>query len=128
MRPTWSIPIGRRRIPAPVALGALVGLVVLTGLVGYVLGYDDKPAAHADTTPAPPVTSAGPAVSAPVRARPTVTADVEDPHTVPGVLDPRFRACTEVVAHGYGPYVKGTDPEYLWYIDEDRDGLACERV
>lgn len=41
-------------------------------------------------------------------------------------LDPRFRTCAEANAAGYGPYVKGTDPEYAWYQDRDGDGIDCE--
>ncbi|WP_376770031.1 excalibur calcium-binding domain-containing protein [Actinomadura luteofluorescens] len=41
-------------------------------------------------------------------------------------LDPRFGTCKEANAHGYGPYVKGTDPEYRWYTDRDQDGVDCE--
>lgn len=41
-------------------------------------------------------------------------------------LDPRFGTCKEANAHGYGPYVKGTDPEYRWYTDRDQDGIDCE--
>ena len=44
-----------------------------------------------------------------------------------GALDPRFDTCGEANAAGYGPYVRGQDPEYDWYIDRDRDGVACER-
>lgn len=43
-----------------------------------------------------------------------------------GGLDPRFRTCGDANAAGYGPYVSGQDPEYGWYIDRDRDGVACE--
>lgn len=41
-------------------------------------------------------------------------------------LDPRFSTCTEAKAHGYGPYVRGRDPEYDWYVDGDSDGTVCE--
>lgn len=41
-------------------------------------------------------------------------------------LDPRFDTCGEANGAGYGPYRRGQDPEYAWYIDRDRDGLACE--
>jgi hypothetical protein len=41
-------------------------------------------------------------------------------------LDPRFSTCKEAKAHGYGPYVRGTDPEYYWYRDADSDGVDCE--
>ena len=44
-----------------------------------------------------------------------------------GGLDPRFDTCGEANAAGYGPYVRGEDSEYAWYIDRDSDGLACER-
>jgi hypothetical protein len=42
-------------------------------------------------------------------------------------LDPRYGTCKEAIAHGYGPYHQGQDPEYNWYIDRDNDGVVCER-
>ena len=48
------------------------------------------------------------------------------PETSSAGLDPRFRTCGEANAAGYGPYVRGQDPEYAWYIDRDKDGVACE--
>jgi hypothetical protein len=44
-----------------------------------------------------------------------------------GALDPRYPFCTDVIAHGYGPYQRGRDPEYAWYRDGDKDGWVCER-
>jgi hypothetical protein len=44
-----------------------------------------------------------------------------------GGLDPRFGTCKDAIAHGYGPYYEGRDPEYDWYIDADDDGVVCER-
>jgi hypothetical protein len=41
--------------------------------------------------------------------------------------DPRFPTCAAANAAGYGPYYRGTDPEYSWYIDRDGDGVVCER-
>jgi hypothetical protein len=41
-------------------------------------------------------------------------------------LDPRFGTCTAAIAAGYGPYVRGVDPEYDWYVDRDGDGVVCE--
>lgn len=41
-------------------------------------------------------------------------------------LDPRFRTCGSANAAGYGPYRRGADPEYAWYVDRDGDGLVCE--
>jgi hypothetical protein len=43
-----------------------------------------------------------------------------------GGLDPQFDTCTDAIAHGYGPYVEGQDPEYAWYEDRDHDGIVCE--
>jgi hypothetical protein len=40
--------------------------------------------------------------------------------------DPRFGTCKEAKANGYGPYVRGQDPEYDWYRDGDSDGDVCE--
>jgi hypothetical protein len=47
------------------------------------------------------------------------------PHS-PSRTDPRFRFCYEAIAAGYGPYVRGRDPEYAWYTDSDGDGRVCE--
>ena len=43
-----------------------------------------------------------------------------------GGVDPRFDYCTSAIAAGYGPYVRGRDPEYDWYRDGDGDGTVCE--
>ncbi len=43
-----------------------------------------------------------------------------------GKLDPRFDTCREAISNGFGDYVKGVDPEYEWYRDGDKDGIACE--
>ena len=50
------------------------------------------------------------------------------PTTAPssGTTDPRFGTCKAAKAAGYGPYCRGTDPEYAWYRDADHDGIACE--
>jgi micrococcal nuclease len=50
-----------------------------------------------------------------------------EPEEPENSLDPRFRTCKEAIAHGYGPYYRGKDPEYDWYIDRDKDGIVCER-
>ena len=41
-------------------------------------------------------------------------------------LDPRFDTCGAANDAGYGPYTKGRDAEYEWYIDRDSDGVVCE--
>ncbi|MGK5739343.1 excalibur calcium-binding domain-containing protein [Micromonospora sp. URMC 103] len=43
-----------------------------------------------------------------------------------GGTDPRFATCTAAKRAGYGPYVRGQDPEYAWYDDRDGDGRVCE--
>ena len=43
------------------------------------------------------------------------------------VTDPRFPTCAAANRVGYGPYQRGVDTEYNWYIDRDQDGLVCER-
>jgi hypothetical protein len=43
-----------------------------------------------------------------------------------GATDPRFDYCTDAIAAGYGPYVRGRDREYAWYTDADGDGVVCE--
>ncbi len=40
--------------------------------------------------------------------------------------DPRFDTCGAAIAAGYGPYIKGRDAAYFWYIDRDKDGSVCE--
>ncbi|GAB3401290.1 GmrSD restriction endonuclease domain-containing protein [Flindersiella endophytica] len=39
--------------------------------------------------------------------------------------DPRFDTCAEAEDAGYGPYVRGKDPEYDWYRDTNHDGTVC---
>ncbi len=41
-------------------------------------------------------------------------------------LDPRFSTCKAAKAAGYGPYVKGVNPEYYWYRDGNNDGTDCQ--
>ncbi len=43
-----------------------------------------------------------------------------------GTVDPRFGTCAEAISAGYGPYYRGQDSEYPWYIDRDSDGIVCE--
>lgn len=69
-------------------------------------------------TSAPGYSGAGPT---------TPTTPPDQPSGGGGKLDPRFATCTAAIAAGFGPYVKGSDAEYAWYIDRDRDGVACER-
>jgi hypothetical protein len=50
----------------------------------------------------------------------------QQPGSEGSALDPRFDTCGAANAAGFGPYQRGVDPEYEWYIDRDRDGVACE--
>lgn len=91
---------------------------------------DDRPAAPAPApVPAPverePEPKAVPTTAArPEPAAPEVTGPKEA--TEQSATDPRFSSCKKAKAAGYGPYVKGTDPEYHWYRDGDGDGIDCE--
>ena len=64
-------------------------------------------------------------VAAPKRA--TVVISTPTPTPTPDeVNDARYSSCTAAKAAGFGPYRKGIDPEYSWYIDRDADGIVCE--
>jgi hypothetical protein len=68
----------------------------------------------------------------PPRAQTTVATNTQpskptnSPNASNSATDPRFGTCGEAIASGYGPYKKGTDAEYSWYIDRDKDGVVCE--
>lgn len=73
----------------------------------------------------------GKAAKSPVPSKAKIVmGSTSNPTTPPssggGGLDPRFSTCTAAKAAGYGPYYKSKDPEYYWYIDRDKDGIACE--
>lgn len=68
----------------------------------------------------------------PPRAKTTVATNLKpskptsSSNSSNSATDPRFGTCGEAIASGYGPYVKGSDSEYSWYIDRDGDGVVCE--
>lgn len=73
--------------------------------------------------PQPTIASnTGGAAPAPSRPKPAPTK----PTPTAGGLDPNMGTCKAAKAAGYGPYVRGVDPEYDWYRDRDRDGIVCE--
>ena len=41
-------------------------------------------------------------------------------------VDPIFGTCREAIRNGYGPYYRGEDYEYSFYLDRDGDGIVCE--
>jgi hypothetical protein len=59
---------------------------------------------------------------------PTKTATLTAPSGVTSQAgaDPRFGTCGAAIKAGFGPYIEGTDSQYSWYIDRDRDGVVCE--
>lgn len=69
-----------------------------------------------------------PKIAVPPKAKVTVwapPAPTPAPSPTPST-DPRKDTCAELKAAGLGPYVRGQDPEYAWYRDDDGDGAACE--
>ncbi|ETK34829.1 thermonuclease family protein [Microbispora sp. ATCC PTA-5024] len=77
-----------------------------------------------DPSPAPPGTSATPEPAPQTTGTPTPSPS---PSPSPsGGTDPRFGTCQEANDAGYGPYHRGVDPEYDWYVDADSDGIVCE--
>lgn len=38
----------------------------------------------------------------------------------------RYETCAAATTAGVGPYLRGRDPEYVWYRDDDGDGTTCE--
>lgn len=61
-------------------------------------------------------------VARPARANVKATSST----TTAAKYDPKFGTCAAAKKKGYGPYVKGKDPEYTWYTDRDKDGVVCE--
>ena len=62
---------------------------------------------------------------APVRV-PVSPAPKTSTAKAPGsATDRRYPFCKDLPP-GYGPYYRGSDPEYAWYRDADSDGVVCE--
>ncbi len=123
--------------------------LIAVGLAGCGPAGSDTPEAPAATTstsaspasspaaattsaappPAPPTTAAAPAAPAkkPAPAKPKPKPKPKPTTKKPAPkTDPRYGTCKEANSHGYGPYVRGVDPEYSWYRDADKDGVVCE--
>ncbi|MGN9845005.1 excalibur calcium-binding domain-containing protein [Nonomuraea sp. H19] len=72
------------------------------------------------TTPGAPTTTPGTTGTSPGATGAT------NPATNGGrATDRRYASCKEAVAAGDGPYSKGTHEEYFWYVDVDKNGVAC---
>lgn len=97
-----------------------------------VLSTTDVATTLAPTTAAAPTTTAAPVTvpptPAPTAPPQTVAFVAPPPPTQPPApaTDPRFDTCKDAKANGFGPYSRGTDPEYNWYRDADSDGIVCE--
>ncbi|PZM92221.1 MAG: hypothetical protein DIU79_12045 [Actinobacteria bacterium] len=83
------------------------------------------PSATRSLAPSPTAPSPSPPTSATANPSPTRATEAKPKPSTPKT-DPRFSTCEEAKARGYGPYVKGKDPEYKWYRDRDGDGIVCE--
>ena len=76
--------------------------------------------AQPKTTP----TTSVPKTSAPKKSTEKKSTEKK---TGSSATDPRFPTCAAANRAGYGPYQRGVDTEYNWYIDRDQDGIVCER-
>lgn len=56
---------------------------------------------------------------------PAPEAPAAAPIPASGGNDPQFSSCAQAKDAGFGPYQKD-EPEYGWYRDGDKDGIACE--
>ncbi len=128
---------GRRSRAVPVARLLLLvlagvtgwGAVTAAGGTGHALGMTlaGPPAPTASTAPA----AQHPSDDATAEGSEAVTARRERAESASRSqvrLDPRFAGCSRASAAGFGPYQRGRDPEYAWYPDDDRDGVACEEL
>ncbi|WP_298746284.1 thermonuclease family protein [uncultured Serinicoccus sp.] len=89
---------------------------------GY--GWHDREAEYVAADAASPQAFSCPAQPSPQPAAPAAPAAPAIP--AGSGTDPQFGTCAEALAHGYGWYVVGVDPEYHWYRDGDGDGVVCE--
>ncbi|GLZ82021.1 hypothetical protein Afil01_68280 [Actinorhabdospora filicis] len=155
-QPPRPRPLTRKQTTVIGIIGAIIALVICGGclnLLGLTPDKPSKPAAdqaHATPTPSrtPSSRLSSPSPSPSPSASPSPSKSSKPPaddgddrdgddgkdsgdkgHDDPPPAaknDPRYKTCKEANAHGYGPYRKGVDPEYDWYIDRDKDGLVCE--
>jgi hypothetical protein len=117
--PTEALPAGAA-IPPVVTSAAQIAAAAKAAT--------DAQAAAAAQTAAAAAAAAAAAQADTAAAAAAAAAQVADPPPAPAApdLDPRYGTCKEAIAHGYGPYVRGVNPEYDWYRDGDKDGTNCE--
>ncbi|MFI6263177.1 excalibur calcium-binding domain-containing protein [Micromonospora sp. NPDC051006] len=75
--------------------------------------------------PSPSSARPNPTATHSTTPRPAPTSSRPKPPPAP-TTDPRFGTCKEANNAGYGPYYRGVDPEYAWYIDRNKDGVVCD--
>lgn len=85
---------------------------------------DGCPGQDAPSSDAPVLAPAGLGVVTAAEPAPASKPTPPAPKTQ-AKTDPRFPYCKDLPG-GYGPYHRGTDPEYDWYRDADGDGVVCE--
>jgi len=126
--PRWWQTVKKQRLIIIAAL--VVACLTTAALLGMSRGGSNgAPAEFHYPRPGEP-TSIGTPTSTPTGA---ITSSPSSRRGGPGTgdgpdTDPRYDSCAEVVDAGLGPYRAGRDPEYSWYPDDDRDGMACERA
>jgi hypothetical protein len=109
-----------------------IGQVLAFCADNYSVPVPEKAAVHkvSDTpTQEAPTVESGPEQTpstSPIPAESAPSTEQAPAAPVPAG-DPQFGTCGEANANGFGPYVKGTDPEYAWYQDRDGDGTVCEK-
>ncbi|MGW3812048.1 excalibur calcium-binding domain-containing protein [Micromonospora sp. NPDC005113] len=96
---------------------------------GHVLQQLPTPTRATPTTsaarPSPSSARPKPTATHSTTPRPAPTSSRPKPPPTP-TTDPRFGTCKEANNAGYGPYYRGLDPEYAWYIDRNKDGVVCD--
>ncbi|AWS41850.1 hypothetical protein DKM19_11270 [Streptosporangium sp. 'caverna'] len=98
----------------------------------------NQPVSPPGATP-PAGTTSQPTASSPTIAPAAGPATTRSPVTTPVTtstagaarageegLDHRYPDCKAAFKDGYGPYFKETHEEYKWYVDKDKNGVACD--
>lgn len=128
----WYIRGGEHRHPhQPISLRTRVALfaiaittAVASAFVIVGLPGGDPPSRQAqEILPTPDVL---PEPGDPYTESPEPDFYSSSPPSSSPALDPVFGTCREALENGYGPYARGVDPEYDWYVDRDGDGTACD--
>ncbi|GAA2035928.1 hypothetical protein GCM10009819_20570 [Agromyces tropicus] len=110
-------------------------VLMLSGCSGQVVADADEAAAaeavESTITPTPSATPSPTPTPAPepepeLEPEPEPEAKPEPEPAPKPATDPRFDTCGDAIDAGYGPYIRGVDPEYDWYRDGDKDGDVCE--